>query len=108
MNKNNKDTYLKNKIIDLYLKHSIEESNLYFKFLDTKIKSYESQLAFLENTKPFFFQKNKLKNHNKKIEECQKELTKTYIELEKEMEIITKINNDILKHQSKSFKNNNS
>lgn len=55
MAKNNKE--LVNKVIDLCLLHEIEETNLYLKMLDNQIKFYQSQINFLEDTKPFFFQK---------------------------------------------------
>ena len=62
MNKEIIDNKLVNRVIDLYLFHSIEESDLYLKFLDNQIKFYQSHLELLKDTKPFFFQKKKLKN----------------------------------------------
>ena len=53
MSKDKED--LVNNIIDLCLYHEIEETNLYLKILDNKIKFYQNEINFLEDTKPFFF-----------------------------------------------------
>lgn len=73
-----------NKVINLYLTLEIKESELYLKFLDNQIKVYQSEIIYLENTKPFFFQKKKLEEHNKRIESYEKKIKDTYLKMSAE------------------------
>ena len=89
------DKKLVNKIIDLCLLHEIKESNLYLKMLDNRIKFYQSQINYLEDTKPLFFQKKKLEEHNKKIEEYERKLFDTYKTMGEEVNCIIEMQNSI-------------
>lgn len=89
--KDNKNELI-SEIINLYLEDSIKESQLYLKLLDNQIKTYQSEINYLENTKPFFFQKRKLKEHNKKIESYEKKIKDTYLKMSAET-------NEILKNE---------
>lgn len=93
MNNENIDNKLVSKVMDLCLFHSIEESDSYLKFLDNQIKVYQSHLELLKDTKPFFFQKKKLKEHNKKIEEYEKKINEIYLKIEQEVEEVNTIVN---------------
>ncbi len=95
MSKKNKDNELLNKVIDLCLIYGIKDSELYLKVLDNKIKFYQSQIRFLEDTKPLFFQKKKLEEHNKKIEEYEQIITNAYLQMNEEVELILKMQNSI-------------
>jgi len=90
--KKDKETELISEIINLYLEDSIKKSQLYLKLLDNQIKTYQSEINYLENIKPFFFQKRKLKEHNKKIESYEKKIKDTYLKMSAEI-------NEILKNE---------
>lgn len=92
MNKKNSDNELVTKVIDLCLLNSIEESKLYLKFLDNQINFYQSHIDFLENTRPYFFQKKKLEEHNKEIEKYENKIRDIYIKIEQEIDEIEKCN----------------
>ncbi len=89
------DKKLVNKIIDLCLLHEIKESNLYLKMLDNRIKFYQCEINYLEDTKPLFFQKKKLEEHNKKIEEYEQKIFDTYKKIEEEVDFIIEMQNSI-------------
>lgn len=85
MNKKVSDNELTKKLIDLYLLHSIEESNFYISFLGNQLKIYQTHLEYLEDTKPYFFQKKKLEEHNKKIKECKDKINYIYSKMNEEI-----------------------
>ncbi len=93
MLKNDKD--LVNKILDFCLKHEIECSNLYLKMLGNQIKIYQTEINYLKNTKPLFFQKKKLKEHNKKIEEYEQKIFNAYNSIGEEVDLIFEMQNSI-------------
>lgn len=88
MVKTNENNELLNKIIDLNLMYGIKDSELYLKFLDNQIKFYQTEIDILQNTKPFFFQKRKLEEHNKKIERYEQEISNVYKKMNEEAELI--------------------
>lgn len=89
------DKELVNKIIDLFTIHQIQESNLYLKVLDNQIKFYQNERNFLEDTKPFFFQKKKLEEYNKKIDTCEQKIFELYKKMNEEVEFIIEMQNSI-------------
>lgn len=89
------DKELLNKVIDLCMVYGIKESQLYLKFLDNQVKTYQNHRNFLEDTKPFFFQKKKLEEHNKKIEVCEQKIFETYKKMNEEVEFIIEMQNSI-------------
>lgn len=88
MSKKNNDDELITKVIDLCLYHSIEESNFYIQFLGNQAKFYQTHLQYLEDTKPLFFQKKKLEEHNKKIEEYEEKIRDIYLKMGQEVDEI--------------------
>lgn len=100
MSKKNNDNELITKVIDLCLYHSIEESNLYIRFLGNQVKFYQTHLQHLEETKPLFFQKKKLEEHNKKIEECEEKIRDIYLKMGQEVDEIAKIQKEISSHST--------
>lgn len=86
---------LLNKVIDLCLTHGIKESELYLKALDNQIKVYQNHIEFLENTKPWFFQKEKLKEHNKEIELYENKIYETYMKMNDEVDYIMELRSSI-------------
>lgn len=90
MKKKNDDNELADKVIDLCLYHSIKESNLHIKFLGNQAEFYKTHLKHLKDTKPLFFQKKKLEEHNKKIEECENKIRNIYLKMSEEVEEIEK------------------
>lgn len=89
------DKELLNKVIDLCMVYGIKESQLYLKFLDNQVKTYQNHRNFLEDTKPFFFQKKKLEEHNKKIEICEQKILETYKKMNEEVDFIIEMQNSI-------------
>lgn len=84
-----------NKAIDICLIHGIKESELYLKALDNKIKIYQNHIEFLETTKPWFFQKEKLKNYNKEIELYENKIYETYRKVNEEVNYIMELRSSI-------------
>lgn len=89
------DKELINKLIDLFTMYQIEESNLYLKALDNQIKVQQNHIRYLEDTKPFFFQKKKLEEHNKEIEKCEQKIYELYQKMNDEVDLIFKMQNSI-------------
>lgn len=61
--------------------------------LGQQAKMYRAEIEFLENTKPFFFQKKKLVAHNKSTRECELRLYETYKQMNDEANYIMKLRN---------------
>lgn len=49
------------------------------------------ELHFLEDSKPFWFQKKKLEEHNKKIEDLENKIFKYYQEMNEDVDLIQKM-----------------
>jgi len=86
-----KNLNLNDKILKLNLIHSLEESNLYLNLLNNQLKIYETQLEFLNCSKPSFFQKKKLIEHQRKTKEYEEKIKEIRQKIEKEINLI--INN---------------
>lgn len=82
------DETLSNKLIDLLLWYQIEDSHHQLRLIDMQIKSCQIEINYLEDTKPFRFQKKKLEEHNKKIEDLENKIYNYYQEMNKEVELI--------------------
>jgi len=95
MSKNNDDKNLTNKVIDLVLSFNIKESEFHLELLNIQVKRYQAEIRFLENTKPFFFQKKKLQEYQLQLEECENNLFETYKKISNEVELIHKIQESI-------------
>ena len=89
------DEKLSNKLIDLFLWYQIEDSHQQLRLIDMQIKACQMELHFLEDSKPFWFQKKKLEEHNKKIEEYEQIITNAYLQMNEEVDTILKMQNSI-------------
>ncbi len=77
-----------NKVVDAVLMYLIKESELHLKFLNNQIKLYQAEMNYLENTRPFFFQKKKNQEYNLRLEECENKMFETYKKMSEETEFI--------------------
>ncbi len=77
-----------NKIIELSLISLNKESKCGIDIICTKIKVCELQKQHLLENKPLFFQKTKLKKHNKKVEAIDNKIMKYFKDIEEELEYI--------------------
>lgn len=84
-----------NKIIDLCLWYQIEDSHKMLNLIDLQIKSCRLQMEYLIDTKPFWFQKKKLEEYNKKMEELDNQIFKYYQDMNEEVELIQKMQEKI-------------
>ncbi|MDD4387519.1 MAG: hypothetical protein PHD15_07215 [Clostridia bacterium] len=87
----NNDEKLSNRIIDLFLCYQIEDSHHQLRLIDMQIKGCQMQLNFLENSKPFWLQKKKLEEHNKKIEDLENKIFKYYQKMNEGVDLIQKM-----------------
>ncbi|MDD4624555.1 MAG: hypothetical protein PHX40_04210 [Bacilli bacterium] len=85
------DEKLSNKLIDLFLWYQIEDSHQQLRLIDMQIKACQMELHFLEDSKPFWFQKKKLEEHNKKIEDLENKIFKYYQEMNEDVDLIQKM-----------------
>ena len=83
------------KIINKCMIYEIRDSELYLKFLTNQANFYQNELNLLEETKPFFFQKEKLEEYNKKIKEQKQKIFDIYMKIEEEMNCINEMQNSI-------------
>jgi len=88
--KKDKENELISEIINLYLKDSIKESQLYLKLLDNQAKLYQEQLLLLKMDKPFFFQKKKLGIYNQNMEDYEQKIKGIYLKIGEEIEEMQK------------------
>ncbi len=92
-----KDKELAEKTIDLCLYYQIEDSHRWLDIIDLQIKNCQMQLHFLEEKKPFWFQKKKLEEYNKQIEELENMIYKYYKDLDEEVDMIFKLQKSLNK-----------
>lgn len=79
------------KLIDFGLVCQIEDSHSHLKMIDLQIKGYKLQLEFLEDNKPFWFQKKKIEEHNNKVEGLKDSILNCYAKFGEEMKMIDKM-----------------
>ena len=82
---------LNDKILDLCLYQQIEESFHWMKLIEKQIEFCEMQIAHMEEYKPFWFQKKKLKAHYEDIELLEDKICDYYRQINKEVEMINKM-----------------
>lgn len=87
------DEVVVKELLSVMVSYGIEEAELHLKMLGQQAKMYRAEIEFLENTKPFFFQKKKLVAHIKDIEECELKLYETYKQMNDEAIYIMKLRN---------------
>ena len=86
---------LATKLIDLMLTYSIKDSHIYLELLNKEAQFYQRRLITLETNKPFWFERKKMKEHNKEINKCESKLMTIYLKIGEEMDLIIKMNNSI-------------
>lgn len=86
--KRKQDNEIIKKIFDLSLVYENENSKNWIRLVKCQIKSYEIQKQHLIDTKPYFFQKKKLEEYNKKIEELDNKILKSLKDIENELDYI--------------------
>lgn len=94
------DLELTHKVIDLCLMHEIEDSKVFINSINMQIENCRIEIQFLEDTKPFWFQKQKIEEHNKKIEELENRIYKYYEEIGEEVDLIHKMSESIDKDKN--------
>lgn len=77
--------------------YQIEDSHRWLDIIDMQIKNCQIQLHFLENNKPFWFQKKKLTEYNEKTSELENKINKYYQDLNEEVEMIFKLQKSLNK-----------
>lgn len=92
---NNEDLNIK--ILDLCLYQQIEESFHWMKLVEKQIKFCEMQIAHLEEFKPLWFQKKKLKVYYEDIELLEDKIYDYYRQINKEVEMINKMKDALKK-----------
>lgn len=80
-----------NDIINSSLSNCIKASDLYISKLDSIIKIYERQIDLLKINKPCVFQRKKIQEHNKQIEEYKIKIMNLYRKMIEEMDCICEI-----------------
>lgn len=76
------------KLLDLSLLYENENSKNWIGLVSHQIKEYEIQKQHLIDNKPYFFQKKKLEEHNKKIEELDNKILKRLKDIEDEISLM--------------------
>lgn len=84
--KRKQDNEIIKKIFDLSLVYENENSKNWIRLVKCQIKSHEIQKQHLIDTKPYFFQKKKLEEYNKKIEELDNKILKSLKDIENELD----------------------
>ena len=90
------NTKLNNKIIDLQLEHSIDDSNYYIRQYNNLIDIYKRRLELLESNKPFSFQKKKINEYNKLVEDQTIMIQNLTAKAEDEIDFISDIRNKVI------------
>lgn len=81
-----------NKLLDLILVYENESSKNWIELVSHQIKGYEIQKQHLIDNKPYFLQKKKLEEHNKKLAEIDNKILKCFKDIEDEIAFMEKIN----------------
>jgi 5'-deoxynucleotidase YfbR-like HD superfamily hydrolase len=94
-NSENEDIKLSNRIIDLFIRYQIEDSNAWLRALENQVKFLEERRKQLFDNLDmclFKFQKKKI---NEELEQIEKELFKQYEKIGEEVDILNKLKNAI-------------
>lgn len=76
------------KLLNLSLLYENENSKNWIGLVSHQIEGYELQKQHLIDNKPLFFQKKKLEEHNKKIEELDNKILKCLKDIEEEISLM--------------------
>ncbi len=88
-NKNN--TQLVEPLLKLTMHHLIEDSNLNLKFIEARMKFYQTLLADIKDDKPLFFQKKKLVEYNSKLEEYTGKIDELSTQFNEELKMLEEL-----------------
>lgn len=80
-------------LIDLDLNYQIQDSNSFLDILYLQLQINKIRLTFLENNKPSWYQKQKLKNYNQEKEKLEKLVNDYKRKINEELELIVKMEN---------------
>lgn len=80
-------------ILDLCIYQGIEDSKNYLDILYLELKLLKNQIEFLDQDKPFWFQKKKLEIYNKEREELENKLSNYHEKILYELNLIAKLDN---------------
>ena len=80
-------------ILDLCIYQGIEDSKNYLDILYLELKLLKNQIEFLDQDKPFWFQKKKLEIYNKEREELENKLNNYHEKILYELSLIAKLDN---------------
>ena len=83
-----------NNIINLCTTYQIEDSKNWLDILCFQLETCKIELDFLEQSKPFWFQKQKLKEYKEKKDELETRLLKIKNNIEQELNLISKMLNN--------------
>ncbi len=78
----NKNEELLLKITEFLVINEINDTNFSIKMLGLKADRCRKEIEFMSFNKPYFYERKKLKEYNSKMEELNKEILKTYREIE--------------------------
>lgn len=81
--------------INKLIKKEIKESNDYINILNRRIDFYKHKIFFLNQNKPFFFQKKELQRYKLKLKEYNEKIEMAYTLIGKEEEMIMKLTKSI-------------
>lgn len=79
--------------IDKIIKKEINESLGYINLLNKRIDFYEHRIEFLNENKPFFFEREKMNQYNLQLKEYNDKIQKAYTQIGIEEEMIMKLEN---------------
>ena len=85
----------------------MESSYRWIGIIDHKIKFCDIKIQHLLDSKPFFFQKRKLKKFNKELEEIEQEKIKLKKKISEEFNIIAKLEKEIYRDEILDYENSN-
>ena len=78
-------------LINLDLNYQITDSNNFLDILFLELKIYKAKLIILENNKPYWFQKQKLKKYNEEKQELENKINNYKIKIKEELELVAKM-----------------
>lgn len=85
------DNQIVENVLEICLYQQIEESYHWMSLIEQQIKFCEIQILHLKEYKPYWFQRKKLKEHNKDIEILEDRIWEYYKKINDEIEIIEKM-----------------
>ena len=85
-----------NEKINELLEKEIQESKDYIEVLNKRTEFYKNMIEELKKNKPYFFQKQKLKEYNSKLKEYNEKIEKAHTQIGLEEEMIMEIKKSLI------------